>query len=119
MVTPISNDKIMSSDSANSSVTDKRKADPTQQNNLGDNSIPKKGTVADTSSVDVERASQVYNSSASKPASNKDFITDLEQAKVVAAKIRAQMEENSQQAFKAQTGSSSSGLAALLEAVPA
>lgn len=122
MVTPISNDKILSSDSANSAVTGKKKADQgvaTQQNSTGGNRVPQEENAIEGSSVDVERANQIYNSSASKPAPGRDFITNLEQAKAVAAEIRVQMEENSQQAFKAQTGASSTGLAALLEAVPA
>jgi len=121
VVTPISNDKIMPSNSASSSVTDKKGAaqEAVTQKTTASETISENAGNTETSSVDVERANQIYNSSETRPSSGENTITNLEQAKAVAAEIRSQIEANAMQVLKAQTGASSDSLAAVLEAAPA
>jgi hypothetical protein len=122
VVTPISNDKITPSDSASSSVTDRKKADQSTltQKDVGSEAISHNGGSAETNSVDIERASQIYHSSEYR-VSSEGTITNQEQAQAVAAEIRSQIEANGLQSLKAMTGaiSSSDSLAAILEAAPA
>ncbi len=120
MVSPISNDKIIPSDSTGSAVTDKKKADQgavTLDNPIS-NPVATEENSPETSSVDIGRANQVYNSATAKPSSGEDVITSPEQAKAIASEIRTQIETNGRQALRAQAGASSGGLAALLEAAP-
>lgn len=121
MVTPISNDKILPADSASSSVTDRKRADQSTvtQKEVGSESISQNGANTENSSVDVERANQIYNSSETRLPSGEDTITNQEQAKAVAAEVRSQIEANVLQVLKVQTGASSDSLAAILEAAPA
>lgn len=121
VVSPISNDKTLPSDRASSSVTDKKRAaqEAVTQKSTASETIPENGGNTETSSVDVERANQIYNSSETRPSSGKDAITNLEQAKAVAVEIHSQIEANALQVLKAQTGASSDSLAAVLEAAPA
>ncbi len=121
MVTPISNDKIMPSDGASSSATERNRADKgtATQGSVGNQSVSKDENSPETSSVDVERANKIYSQSASKASSGNNSITNSEQAKDIAAKIRAQIEGDAHQALRAQIGAGSGGLAALLEAAPA
>ncbi len=120
MVTPISNDKILPSDSSGSSVTEKKKTErqATTQTTPRNDIIANDEKVTETSSVDVERANQIYNSSAAKISSAEDTITNAEQAKAIAAEIRTQIEGNALEALKAHSGTNPGGLAALLEAAP-
>ncbi len=120
MVTPISNDKILPSENTGSAVTDKKKADHSvaTQNSASENTVSQDNGGVETSSVDVERANQIYNRSSPKQPSGENAITNPEQAKVVAAEIRTQIEGNALEALKAQAGPGSGGLPALLEAAP-
>jgi hypothetical protein len=121
VVAPISNDKILPSETASSNVSEQKKPG----NKTIDQSITATNQAAsqeesnvETSSVSVDRASQIYNQSTTKLFSGEDPIADPEEAKSLAAEIRLQIETNGQQALKAQTGSATKSLFALLEAAP-
>lgn len=118
MVTPISNDKIMPSDSANSAVTGKKKADQGIVPQAGTNSSALEEDSIDTNSIDIDRANQIFSRSTPRPLSDEDRITSPEQAKAMVTQIRLQIEEDGLQALKAQTGAGSAALASLLEAAP-
>jgi hypothetical protein len=120
MVAPISNDKILPSESANSPVSEKKRADQgaADQKASTSETIAQDEQGVETSSVDIERANQIYNQSTARLQSGNDLITNSEQAKAVATEIRVQIEQNGQEALKAQTGSASKSLSALLEAAP-
>jgi hypothetical protein len=120
VVAPISNDKILPSDSNSSSVAGKKRADQGTSNQkiVSNESSPQDENSAEKSSVDVERANQIYSQSTAKPSSKKTTIANPERALTLAADIHQQIEENSAQALKAQTGGISNSLSALLEAAP-
>jgi hypothetical protein len=121
VVAPISNDKILPSEASSSSVTGKKRPgqEETNQNISTTNQAPSPDeNGVETSSVDVERANQIYSQSKAKLSSGEDPITNPEQARSLAAEIRVQIETNGQQALQAQTGAASTSLSALLEAAP-
>jgi len=122
VVTPISNDKILPSDDARSAVSEKKQANQgaiTSQGESNASTISQEDNGVETSSVDVERANQIYSQSASQLTSGEEVVTSPEQAKTLATEIRAQIEQDGLQALRAQTGAASNSLSALLEAAPA
>jgi hypothetical protein len=120
VVAPISNDKILPSDSNNSPVSGKKRADQesTSQKTTNSEALSQDKASVETDSVYVERANQVYSQSTANPTSGENRITSPEQAISLVAEIRTQMEANAQLALTAQTGAASNSLPALLEAAP-
>lgn len=120
MATPISNDKILPSDSAHTSVSSGKKSaeqDGAKMPDTGNPTITSNDTTGiEATSVDVERANQIF--SQAHTASGEGSISNPEQASLVVADLRGQMEENGSQALRAQAGSASVNLAALLETAP-
>ena len=121
MVTPISNDKILPSDSARTTVSDKKTAEQGGANKsdmAASTSTSDETNNIEVNSVDVERANQIYSQSQTKTASGESTISTPEQARLVAADLRGQIEENGLQALQAQAGPASANLSALLETAP-
>jgi hypothetical protein len=120
VVAPISNDKILPSDSNNGPVTGKKRADQgsTNQRATSSEALSQDEASVETESVDVERANQVYSKSKANPTSGENRITSPDQAKSLVAEIRTQIEANAELALKAQTGAAANSLPALLEAAP-
>lgn len=122
MTTPISNDKILPSDGARASVTEKKTAEKSGARQPGQDSLATTSpntTAVETSSVDVERANQIYSQKQAQFASLKDPISNQEQARILATDIGKQIGADALQAFKAQAGSVSMNISALLETAPA
>lgn len=120
MTTPISNDKILPQDGARTSVTEKKTAERSGARGQGSLAATSQDTTAvETSSVDVERANQIYSQEQTQTASLKDPISNPEQARILATDIGKQIGADALQAFKAQAGSVSMNTAALLETAPA
>ncbi len=121
MATPISNDKIMPSDSNRASVSEKNAAEKggAGKTNTSGTTITDQDTSAvEASSVDVERANQVYSRTQAQVSPKEDAIHTHEQASALVAKISEQIEQDGLQALQAQAGSASASLSALLEAAP-
>ncbi len=121
MVAPISNDKILPSDSNSGPISGKKRADQESTSLKTANSgvLHQDEASVETDSVDVERANQVYSQSTANPTSGENRISSPEQAKALVVEIRTQIEANAQLALTAQTGAASNSLPALLEAAPA
>ena len=91
MVAPISNDKILPSETTSNNVSEKKKPSPEDSGHVA--STQNQTTSSDessteTSSVDVERANQIYSQSKARLSSGENQITNPEQAKSLAAEIR-------------------------------
>ena len=122
MASPISNDKILPSDSMRTTVSNNKSAkqdkadhpETVDSNLVADDSVGK-----EVDSVDVERASQILSQSQTQTSSGNDSIFTPDQASSAVAELRAQIAENGIQALRAQAGPASVNLSALLEAAPA
>ncbi len=123
MTTPISNDKILPSDGGRTLATEKRAAgNPGTVEPGSDSSAAVSQDAANTgemSSIDVERANQVYSQEQTQITSKEKSVANQEQARNLASDVGKQIEANALQALKAQAGSVSMNITALLETAPA
>ncbi|MCP3671281.1 MAG: hypothetical protein GY814_12780 [Gammaproteobacteria bacterium] len=121
MATPISNDKILPSESTRTPISSKK---GTEQGGTNGPDTTKSTQAAndiartETNTVDVERANQIFNQSELQ-ASGESSISTPEQARLVAAELKELIEDDGLQALQAQAGPASANLSALLEAAPA
>ncbi len=122
MASPISNDKILSSDNMRTPVSNNKSAKQDQaehpetaaSNQVADESVP-----METGSVSVERANQVLSQLQNQASNGNNAISTPEQARSAVAELRSQIADNGIQALRAQAGPASVNLSALLEAAPA
>ncbi len=121
MTTPISNDKILPSDGTRTSVPEKKTAErsETTGSGAGNPTTASQDTRAvEGSSVDVERANQIYSQEQAPITSEEDSISNPEQARLLATDIGEQIGADGHQALRAQAGSASMNVSALLEMAP-
>jgi len=119
VVTPISNDKILPSDSTSRSISDNKstgQSELTRPDSVATPSTQDEATSTKDYSLDVERANQIF--SQSQASSREDSISTADQARSAAAELSVQIAGNSTQALQAQAGPASANLSALLEAAP-
>lgn len=118
MVTPVSNDKILSTNEGKTAPSGKREAE--SMGKSADRSAPNVENEASqtTETVDVGRANQLFNQ-AETSLSDEAVISNPEQAKEVAAELTRQFASDADKALSSQAGSASGDLAALLETAPA
>ncbi len=122
MTTPISNDKILPADSNRTTASEKRAAEKPESIQSATNhsaAANQAESAIETSSVDVERANQVYNHEQTQITSGSEYVSSQEQAHLLATDIGKRIEGNALQALKAQAGSVSMNITALLETAPA
>lgn len=118
MTTPISNDKILSTNQEKTPASGKRGAESPGKSGNAATPSPQSNTGQATETVDVGRANQLFNQAA-QSLSDEPVITNPEQAKEVAAEITQQLSSDAEKALRSQAGSASGELAALLETAPA
>ncbi len=121
MVTPISSDKILPSDSTRRSISDNKSAGQSElirPDTVATPSTQDETTSTEENSLDVERANQIFSQSQSQASSREDSISTPDQARSAAAELKAQIAGNTAQALQAQAGPASANLSALLEAAP-
>ncbi len=121
MVTPISNDKILPSDSTRRSISDNKSAGQsglTRPDTIATHSTQDETASTEENSLDVERANQIFSQSQLQTSSREDSIFTPDQARSAAAELSVQIAGNSTQALQAQAGPASANLSALLETAP-
>jgi hypothetical protein len=123
VASPISNDKILPSGNTLTSVSNHKGAGQERvepQETFASGQDAGESAVTEGTSVDVDRASQVFSQSQSQATSGENSISTPEQARMAVTELREQIAENSAQALQAQTGGpATANLSALLEAAPA
>ena len=122
MTTAISNDKILPPDNKRTAASDKRATDRPESTHSAANhsaAADQGGSALETGSVDVERANQVYSQEQIQITSREESATNQEQASILASNIGKQIEADALQALRAQAGSVSMNITALLETAPA
>jgi hypothetical protein len=117
VVTPVSNDKILSTTEGKTAPSGKREAESLGKSDPTSPPSGQNGTAKTAETVDVERANQLYK--AASPLSEEDAISSGEQAREVAANIAQQISNDADKGLRAQANSASGELAALLETAPA
>ncbi len=118
MITPISNDKILSSGNSKSGSADTKSAGSASKSNVETNATAANVTKPADDTVNVGRASQLYRSAASEPTGSASNINTAEEAAQLAARITEQLSANGAQAMQAQTSSLGSQVGTLLSAAP-
>jgi hypothetical protein len=118
VTTPISNDKILSTNQEKTPASGKREAESSQARGNAGAPEQQHSAAQTTETVDVQRANRLFNQ-AENPVSGEGEISSPEQAKEVAAEITQQLSSDAEKALRSQAGSASGELAALLEAAPA
>jgi hypothetical protein len=118
VVTPVSNDKILSTNEGKTAESGKREAESMGTSGNAAAPSPQNNAAQATETVDVGRASQLFNQAA-QSLSDEPVISNPEQAKEVAAEITQQFTSDADKALRSQAGSASGDLAVLLEAAPA
>jgi hypothetical protein len=117
VVTPVSTDKILSTNEGKTAASGKRDAESVGKSGDSGASRPQSDVAEATETVDVGRANRLFNQAENSLSS--EPISDPEQAKEVAAEITTQFAGDADRALRAQAGSASADLAALLETAPA
>jgi hypothetical protein len=121
VTTAISNDKILPADSNRTAASEKRAADrPESTQSTTNHSVAadQGESALETGSVDVERANQIYSQEQIHISSREEPDTNQIQARLLASDIGKQIEADAIQALKAQAGSVSISITALLETAP-
>jgi hypothetical protein len=119
VVTPVSNDKILSTNEGKTAASGKRDAESVSKNSdAGAPGVQSSDTAKATETVDVGRANKLFNQ-AVQSLSDEPVITNPEQAQQIAAEITRQFSGDGDKALRAQGASASVDLAALLETAPA
>ncbi len=117
MVTPVSNDKIPSTNEGKTPPSGKRGTESVTNGNGTNTPEPENTAPQSTETVDVGRASQLFNQ-ADASVSDTGVISSPEQAKEVAAEITQKLATDAAEALRAQAGSISGDQAVLLEVAP-
>jgi len=120
VVTPISNDKLLSSSSSKTGGSDTKSTGGTNRSSTDTGSAaatPEAGRPADDT-VNIDRASQLYRSAASEPTRSTGKINTSEEAAQLAARISEQLTADSSQAMQAQAGGLSRHIGSLLSTAP-
>ncbi len=117
MVSPVSNDKILSTNEGKTPPSGKR--DTESVTNGSGSSTPESENTAPQAAetVDVGRANQLFNQAEAR-VSDTSVISSPEQAKEVAAEIAQKLTADAAGALRAQAGSISGDQTALLEVAP-
>jgi hypothetical protein len=118
VVTPVSNDKILSTNEGKTAASGKREAE--SAGNRGNTSTPavQNDTEQTTETVDVGRANRLFSQAAAS-LSDEAVISNQGHAEKVAAEIAQQVVSDGEKGLRGQAGSASGDLAALLETAPA
>jgi hypothetical protein len=117
VVTPVSNDKILSTNEGKTPASSKREAEALGKDGGAGAPNRQNDTAPATDTVNVERANQLYNQGV-KPLSDEAAISSSEQAQEVAATIVQQFTNEADKALRAQADAASGELAILLKAAP-
>lgn len=120
MVTPISNDKLPSSGSSKAGGTDTKSTSSANKSGTETTSAtaaPEVNKPTDDT-LNVDRASQVYRTTASEPTGPTGNISTAEEASQLAARISEQLAADGALAMQAQAGGQPSHIDSLLSSAP-
>ena len=120
VVTPISNDKILSSSNPKSGSTDTKGTGRSNDSSADSTSTTAASGInkAADDTVNVDRASQLYRSAVSEPVKSTGNINTAEEAGQLVARISQQLMADGAQAMQAQTGNLANQAGSLLSTAP-